>query len=141
MGVHEYLFALGLVLVFVDFFVSSDILTLIAYVIWTYVLTTFFDVHYLYKIIIGISCWFILIAFHYLLWKKVLQKILDNYICKDKYFGGVDALPGKTGVVKIIDGQKRGKIEEAIYEFDQQNNLQDGDKFTVIRVIEGKIVV
>jgi len=60
----------------------------------------------LYQILFGILIWFALVVFHYLVWRKVLEKINDKFIAPSKHVGGLEGFIGQEGIIKEIEGEK-----------------------------------
>lgn len=141
MSLNEWLVTFAFLLIMLDFFVASDVLTLKAHAIFAYVLVDNFDVHYLYKIMIGIMFWFMVMALHFLVWKRVISYVLDNFIARDVYVVGADGMSGEQGRVRVVDGEKMAMVRDDLYNFKEMNDLADGDCFIVAEVVDGMIDV
>ena len=134
---NHTLFILALILIVIDFFVASDILTHIAYLILAYLIATNIPLHFMYKILIGLLCWFAIIAAHYLLFRKLIQKMINQKIAPDKYRSGSEGLVNMIGEIKEIEQKKMILLEGDLWPIENPDNLQSGQKAKVVEVKEG----
>lgn len=135
MSFNEILIISALILILIDIFFASDIPTHIAYLILTFTIAKEIELALLYQILFGILIWFGLVIFHYTVWRKVLEKINDRFISPSHHKGGLDALIGKTGIIKEIDGKKFVSINEELYSFKPEI---DSEEFTNGQIVEIK---
>ena len=107
MSFNEGLILTAFILVIVDFFIQNDYSTHIAYIILSYVITTYVDAEVLYKVIAGLLSWFILVCIHYAFWRGIIQKVNDRFISKDIFLVGADNIIGKQGQIISIENHIR----------------------------------
>ncbi len=139
----ETLILIAVILVMIDIFFVSDITTHIAYIIIAYVIAHVLPVPFLYQIIAGIVAWFGLVTFHYLLWRKVLQKIANEYIAPTRHKSGMDNLIGKKGIIKEVEGKKFVSVHEELYPYETINPTQPeiGEEVTIIETQSDKVII
>jgi len=125
MSVNEVLIVSAFILILIDIFFASDIPTHLAYLILTFTIAKEIEAALLYQILLGVLIWFGLVIFHYTVWRKVLERINDRFISPNHHKGGLDALIGKTGTIKEIDGKKFVSVNEELYRFKPQNNAEE----------------
>jgi hypothetical protein len=118
MSITEILIVVSVFLILVDIFFASDIPTHIAYVLTTINIAKEIDMSFLYQATFAILIWFGLVAFHYFIWRNVLEKINDKFISPRKHIGGIDGLVGKIGTIKSIDGELFISVDEELYRFE-----------------------
>ncbi len=141
MSVNEYIILFGIILILIDIFFTTDIPTYISYILFTVVFYRELEIHFMYRIILSIIFFFALIIFHYVVWSKTIQLIIDKFISKDNHQVGIDGLKGKNGKVKIIENNKMAYVNGDLYEFSCDNQLEDGEVFRIKEVQNGKIVI
>lgn len=131
----------GIILMIVDVFILSDITTQIAYVIFAFTVAYNIPVQLMYRIIIGLLAWFILVAGHFLLWRKVLETVANKFIAPDKYHDGVKGLVGQAGEVHDINGKMMLKLQGDLWKFTCEDILDDGTHVKVIAEQNGVLHV
>jgi membrane protein implicated in regulation of membrane protease activity len=141
MSTTETLLVLALIFFLVDIFFLSDFPTFIAYVLTTTAAVINTRISFLYQILFGLIFIFILVAFHYLLWKKVLQKINSKFISPRKYIGGYEGLVGKYGVIKNIEGRLVIAIGEEIFQFETQNDVREGESYLIKDIKSSNLII
>jgi membrane protein implicated in regulation of membrane protease activity len=104
LSLTEFLIVCAALLILVDFFMVSDAPTHIAYILICIAFVERFDSHVLYKILFGILFWFGLVAFHYLVWRKVLSRFANSIISPTIFHGGPAEIIGTIGTVKSVEG-------------------------------------
>ena len=141
-SIYEFLAVMALVLVAVDFFIASDILSLIAYVLLSYLLVHASGLPWMYGILLGIGVWFLIVFLHYSVFKKVIAKfgnqILAPSVIEDdplaRYIGE------QTAVV-FVDGKKMLRLEGDLVTFKDNEKFSDGDIVEITSFSEGVIEV
>jgi membrane protein implicated in regulation of membrane protease activity len=141
MGLNEYLIVAALILIAIDIFVVSDIPTHIAYVILTFVVSKELPFHFMYKILLGVAIWFILVAFHYFIWKRFIVKLVNKFIAPEKRKAGLDSHLNQSGIIRRIEGKDLVQIQEELYTYSSSHVFQDGDKVTVIGNADNMLIV
>ena len=135
MSFNEILIISALILILIDIFFASDIPTHIAYLILTFTIAKEIELTLLYQILLGVLIWFGLVIFHYTIWRKVLEKINDKFISPSHHKGGLEALIGRNGVIKEIEGKKFVSVNEELYRF---KPLEESKEFKNGQIVEIK---
>lgn len=141
MTINEILIISAIILILVDIFFNSDIPTLIAYIILTFTFAKEIDMPILYQILFGILIWFALVVFHYLVWRKVLEKINDKFIAPSKHIGGLEGFIGKEGIIKEIEGEKFLFINDEIHQFETEKEVETGTKYIILKIKSNKLII
>ena len=137
MSLNITLLLLALILMLVDFFFQTDIPTHVAYVILAFLVARNVDLHIMYRVIIGVSAWGVIVAFHYLVWRSVVQTVTNTLIAPDRYTSGADGLVGRAGTVEEIDGKKVLRVRGDFWACSNIDDFSDGDKVEVTAVADG----
>lgn len=141
MTINEILIVSAIILIVVDIFFASDFPTHLAYIILTATIAKEIDMPILYQILFGILMWFVLVVFHYTLWRKVIEKINDKLIAPTKHQSGIDGFIGKEGVIKEIEGEKYILINDEIHQFDSDKEITIGNTYTVKNTKSNKLII
>jgi membrane protein implicated in regulation of membrane protease activity len=139
----ETLLLVAVILMLADVFFPTDFPTLIAYGIFSYIISTTLSDSFLYQIIIGMVSWWAMAAFHFYVWRKFIKQITDRYISPTKLRSGVSAYSGKEATIYNIADRLMVKIEDELYPFCEESNLpcNSGDKVTIIKYANEKMLV
>ena len=135
------LILIAVILAIVDFFLLSDVTTLVAYVLVCVAVAYKIDAHILYRIIIGLLAWFALAGFHYTVWKRVPVWFANRFIAPDKYKDGASGLVGTQAVVKVIEGKPLICARGDLYPFTASEPLSNGDSVEIIGQENGVLTV
>ena len=141
LSLTETLVLLGVFLILVDVFFLSDVPSLIAYVLISVAVVHQFDVHILYKLIIGVPIWFGLIALHYTAWKHIIQKISNQIIAPDRFHAGAEGLVGSIGQVQEHDNIKMVEIKGDLWNYEYPTDLKVGTAVRVESVKDGVLTI
>jgi len=141
MTINEILIVSAIILILVDIFFNSDIPTHIAYIILTFTFAKEIDMPILYQILFGILIWVVLVVFHYLVWRKVIEKINDKFIAPSKHMGGLEGFIGQEGIIKEIEGEKFFFINDEIHQFETEKEIQIGNKYAVLKIKSNKLII
>lgn len=141
-SLYEFLAVLALVLIAVDFFILSDVLSLIAYVLLSCLVVHASDLPWMYGILLGIGVWFLIVFLHYSVFKKFIAKFCNQVVAPSvieveplaRYIGE------KTAVV-FVDGKKMLRLEGDLVTFKDNEKFSDGDIVEIISFSEGVIEV
>jgi membrane protein implicated in regulation of membrane protease activity len=129
------------ILVLVDFFVLSDILTHIAYVLVAIVVARLFELQLLYRIIIGVCTWFAVVACHYVFWRSFVQTFVNKVISPDKYKEGARGLVGLEGKIEEAEGRKMLRLKGDLWQCSNSDEFKDGDNVKVAEETDGLLTV
>ena len=140
MTINEVLILSAAILLLIDIFFNSDIPTHIAYIILTFTFAKEIDMPILYQVLFGILIWVALVVFHYLVWRKAIEKINDRFIAPSKHIGGLEGFVGQEGVVKEIEGVKFLYINDELHQFETEKEIQIGNKYVVLSIKSGKLI-
>jgi membrane protein implicated in regulation of membrane protease activity len=141
MTINEILIVSAMILIFIDIFFNSDIPTHIAYIILTFTFAKEIDLPILYQILFGILIWFAFVTFHYLAWRKVIEKINDKLITPSKHKGGLEGFIGEEGIIKEIEGEKFILIKDEIHQFETKKEIIIGNKYVVQNIDSNKLII
>ena len=141
LSLNQTLLLLAVILIVVDFFVATDILTHAAYIILCCVVASNMPVHIMYKILIGLACWFVIVTLHYLLFRSLIQKVIDRKIAPDKYRAGAEGLVNMVGEIKEIEGRKMVAVEGDLWPIASAEDLRPGEKVKIINAQDGILSV
>lgn len=143
MSITETCVLIGIILIIIDLFFSSDYPTHIAYILFTVGIVINLDFPLLYLIIIGLLIWFGLIIFHYKIWAEFLQQVNDKYIAPRHHLGGNHALIGAEASIKKVEGKLFVKINEELHNFENSSSriLEDGDTVQIINLNSNKLII
>jgi membrane protein implicated in regulation of membrane protease activity len=141
MTINEILIVSAIILILIDIFFNSDITTHIAYLHLTFMFAKEIDTPILYQILLGILIWVALVAFHYLVWRKVIEKINDKFIAPTKHKGGVEGFVGQIGIIKEIEGEKFIFINDELHQFKTEKEIQIGNKYVVLNTKSNKLII
>ena len=86
-----------LILMVMDFFVPNDVPTFLAYILLSFLVFYNIDVDLLYRLLFAIVAFFILLAFHFTIWTKIVQKFINKFISPTKHQDGPQGLIGLVG--------------------------------------------
>ena len=137
---HTFLL-LAVILVIVDFFVGTDILSHIAYIIFSVVIARNMPFHIMYKILIGLAAWFAIVACHYLFFRRFVQTVVDRFIAPDKYRSGADGLVGMTGCIREVEETKMVELEGDLWPIEPNDDLQPSQEVIVTKNHNGILTV
>lgn len=131
------LLVLALILVLLDFFFAPDTLTHVSYVLVSVVIARQFDVHIMYQVVIGICSWGAIITFHFLVWRTLIQKIVNTYISPDKFLEGARGLVGEEGRIVDIEGKKMIRVKGDLWKCSNIDQFDDGATIKIVSQTDG----
>lgn len=129
------------ILVVVDFFIPTDVLTHIAYVLLCALVAIKLDANVLVKILCALLAWFALVAFHYCFWRATVQKIVNNIIAPDRFRSGADGVVGSHGMIRIVDGNTMVRVKGDLWPCRGADALADGTLVKVVSQADGELEV
>ena len=132
LSAQETLLLVGVILMLVDFFVQSDVLTHVAYVIFACLIASFAPLHIMFKILIGFGAWVGLIYIHYSVWRDFVTHFANRIVAPTKYHTGPRGLVGKLGHIKIIDSKPMVSVEGDLWTYEAHKALPAG---TPVRIV------
>jgi membrane protein implicated in regulation of membrane protease activity len=141
MTLSEALIVIACILILVDFFVPTDVPTHGAYILFTVAFGRQFETPLLYQILIGLGFWFVVVTFHYIVWRKFVQAIANRYIAPEQHQSGVDGMLGRTGKIQIHEQSCMVMIDGDLWECTSSSPLKHGEEVCVIRIRDGVLVV
>lgn len=132
-----------LILILVDVFLAYEIPTHVAYILLTIVIVLELDTGIVQKILLGTLVWFGFLVFHYLVWRRLIEKIHDRIIAPQKHTGGIEGLIGKIGTVREIGGTRFILVNEELYEFESVGNkdIIIGHTYKIIKTSSNKLII
>ena len=141
MTINEILILSVIILIIIDIFFNSDIPTHIAYIVLSFTFTKEIDMPILYQILFGVLIWIVLVVFHYLIWRQVIEKINDKFIAPSKHKGGIDGFVGQEGVIREIEGEKFIYINDELHQFKTDKKIEVGNKYMILNTKSNKLII
>ncbi|MDA7890965.1 hypothetical protein N9B14_00230 [Akkermansiaceae bacterium] len=141
-GFYEFLIIAALILIVVDFFFASDILSHAAYVLLSFVVVILADLPWLYGVLLGLVVWFVAVFFHYAFFRKIIEKFCNRFISPSV----IEDEPlaryvGESTAVVSVGGKRMLRLEGDLVAFKNSEKFDDGDIVEVISFKEGVIEV
>jgi membrane protein implicated in regulation of membrane protease activity len=139
----QTLILIAVIFILVDIFLPTDITTLIAYIVFSYLIAHNIEVPLLYQVIIGIIAWWAMVALHYYVFRKFIRRVTDKFIAPTKIESGIKVHFGKVGKLVMIDDKLLIQVEDEIYSFIEQDGRmgKHGDKATIINYSNEKLII
>ena len=141
MSSTEILLILALILILIDIIFISDIPTHIAHVLITVAIVKNINDYFLYQVLYGLLILFSLVIFHYFIWRKILEKINDQFISPRKHVDGYQGLIGKTGIIQDFDGKLAIVVGEEIFQFHSDIPVNAGEMHTIKSINSSTVVI
>ncbi|GEM_PF-7038537 len=143
MTLSLYLLFIALLLILVDLlFFRTCHLTVASFVLLFIDLQYSISVHILVRLFMAVIAIFLIWQFYDRLWDIIIEKWPIKSRYREKiYHSGMEALVGQRGVVKLMDGRKLAYVKGNLYLFYKENELKEGDSFTIKNVVDGFIEV
>lgn len=141
LGLQETLLAAAFILLIADIYFQSDLASHIAYIIFSYLISTIFELHLMYQVLIGLIAWFFILGFHYFVWRVAVQRFVNSVMAPDNYKSGVEGLVNEVGVIKLIENKVMVEIRGDIWPCVVSPGLGSGDRVRVIGVDNGRLNV
>lgn len=141
MSLELYAILIGVILILIDIFISSDWPTFIAILLFCFAFFQVLQIQLIYKIIFTILFFFAILTIYITVWQKIKDYLIDKWFAKDKYNAGVYGFAGKKGTVKIVNGVKYAFVNGDLYPFYQECPLEDQAVFVIKEVKDGKICI
>jgi membrane protein implicated in regulation of membrane protease activity len=136
MSLTESMLVIAAILVVIDFFILNDITTHIAFILICLVLMRLVDYPFLYEVLFGLVCWFILVVFHYMVWRKLVLKFVNKHVSPDRYLEGARGLVGEIGIIESTKSIQMVRVAGDLWNFESESGIQLNDETTVEIVSE-----
>lgn len=130
-----------LILMVMDFFVPNDVPTFLAYILLSFLVFYNIDVDLLYRLLFAIVAFFILLAFHFTIWTKIVQKFINKFISPTKHQDGPQGLIGLVGKTTFIEGEWYVRIDGDIWRCQKIESIADGVSVEVIDYSDGMLEI
>lgn len=140
-NIYEVLLLIAGILILLDIFLTYELPTHIAYILLTAFIVIKIERSIVSSIFLSVFIWFGFIVFHYAVWRKLLEKFHDNILSPRKHTGGIDALVGKKGVIKEIEGNQFIEIDKELYQFESENVVLVGYTYKVEKIDSNKLLI
>ena len=121
--------------------IPTSIPHFIAYGIIAYVGISIIDIPIIYQVFFGILSYFILVIFHFVLWRRVIEKFIDTFVAPRKHVGGSEGLIGKLGIIKEVNGKLFFSIHEELHEFKSDFLVEVGKKYVVNDIVSTTVII
>jgi membrane protein implicated in regulation of membrane protease activity len=132
LSLNQTILLIAAILFVIDFFINSDVPTHISYILLCFLVALNVHAHILVKALCGLLAWFLLVFFHYWVWKEFLQKFTDNFVAPDKIKSGPESLIGVRGEVKIIEEIRMVLVKGDLWPIAEPEKFADGDLVVII---------
>ncbi len=137
----EFLLALGVTLLVLDFFVAGEIPSILAYVIFSYLVVDIFDVGLLYSAALGLVAFGLMLVFHFQVLRALSAVVVDKFVSPTKLASGDDSLVGQKGTITTVSGKRFVKVGDQLCHFEDESNLPDDTAVVVRGAKEGKLTI
>lgn len=140
---YETLALVALLLIIIDIILSFEYPTHIAYVLLTLFCTLKIKAPLVTSMLLAVIIWFAFITFHYMVWRKQLEKIHDKIISPRKHVGGIERVIGMNGKIKKIEGELFIEVEKEVYQFESVilKEIKEGESHKIINVKSHKLII
>jgi len=138
---NEVLLAVGVTLVVLDFFISSEVASFVAYLLFSVVIVGLVNIDLLYSVALGAAVYGLLLVFHFQVFRALSAVIVDKFISPTKVKSGDDGLVGQTGVVTEISGKRFVRVGDELCRFDDTAGLANGTVVDITGTEQGKLLV
>lgn len=138
MGINETVIVIGIILMVIDFFIPYEIPTFIAYILFTGLIGYNLDVPLLYRILISIIAFCLVIALHYFVFRHYLQVLSNKFISPTKYRSGQDHMSGQVGTLRFIENKWFVQSEGDLWECYNISEMEEGKQVVIISMESGK---
>ena len=136
--VVEILLAIAIILILIDIFIPTEILTHIGIILLCIAFYRILDIKFLWRIAASIAAWFLFVAIYYALWKQVAGKITNKFIAPTKHHTAVERLVGAEGIIEDIDGQLMCRVNDEIWPFEDED-FSESDVVLITELKDGKL--
>ena len=140
MNIDIWLLGIAIFLILIDVFISSDLPTFIAYILFSVLAFRHMPGHIMFRLCVSVIVFFALVFLYYYVWYKFKKYFVDKWFAKDIMKTGMEALIGEHGTVRIIDGVQAAQIRGDLYTFSEHVPYEDGREFIVKAIENGAIV-
>jgi len=138
---NEYLIAIAITLIVIDFFIASEFPSFVAYLLLSYVTVVEVDVDPLYGVALGGLVFGVLLVFHFQVLRALSSVVIDKFISPDKIPTGDDGLVGEMGRVAEVSGKRFVRVGDQLCVFLDDAQLGHNTQVKVIGVQDTKLVV
>lgn len=132
-SLYELLMVSAVILVIVDFFVQSDLLTFIGYIILSLVVVLMADLPLMYGIVLGVVVLCSVGLLHYCFFKKIISmmcnKVIAPSVIEDE---PLTRCIGQTALVVSVEGRMMLRLEGDLVDFKNHDECQEGDFVVVV---------
>jgi len=132
LSLNQTVFCVVAILVVVDFFMPHDVPTHIAYILLCCLVAINIHANILIQILCALVSWFAFVAFHYWIWRGVVQRVVNNFIAPDRFKAGADGIIGENGEIRFIEGKKMVRVKGDLWPCHHSESLKNGDIVTIV---------
>ena len=136
--VIETLLAIAIILILIDIFIPTEILTHIGIILLCVAFYRILDIKILWRVAASIAMWFVFVAIYYALWKQIIGKVTNKFIAPTKHHNVQERLVGAEGLIEEIEGRLMCRVKDEIWPFEDEG-FAKSDMVQVIEVSEGKL--
>ncbi len=129
---NHYLLLLSLSLLLIDVAIVSEIPSWIAIGLISYVAVDVIDLSWEYSIPLYIAIFMALMLFYYLIWRRLVEKIVDRFIAPEQFKSRHDGIIGKPAEIIEIDGKNFARVDGEIFSFEYDGDIEKGKTYKII---------
>ena len=119
------------ILLVIDFFLLTDVITLAAYVLLAVVFASYFPFGFLNQVLIGCVIGAGLVVGHYALWRRYIQAFSNRVLAPTRFRAGAEGRVGDHGVIRAVEGKLMLDLGGDLWEYESPRPLEDGASVVV----------
>lgn len=132
-SLNEILILTGVLLLLADFWIGSDLPTHIAWVVFSTLMAINITDLLLYQLVIGSVSWFVLVAFHYVVWTKLRLTVINRYISPEFYVESSRRFNGQFGEIVTVGTDLWIELNGDRYPIRNPETLKSGERVVIER--------
>lgn len=141
LSLDHSLLVVALILIAVDLFFPTDVPTHVAYVILAYLIGSNLPVPVLYQVLSGIFAWFVVLTFHYTLWRGFVRQVAHRVIAPTKYRTGMAGFVGRVGTLREVEGRRMVEVRGDLYPCEERGLVAPDAKARILEARDGRLIV
>jgi membrane protein implicated in regulation of membrane protease activity len=138
--VVESLIAIAIILILLDVFIPTEILSHIAIVLLCVAVFWLLEIPILWRIAASIFAWFVMVGGYYLFWKQVVTQVGNKFIAPTRFKTSVESIVGSSGVVEEIEGSVMCRVQDELWPI-EDCKFCVGTAVSVVSIEEGKLIL
>lgn len=111
----EVIVGIALLLILLDTFVNSELLTHVGIVLLCGAVFWLLDWPLVWRLLAAVAAWFVLVGLYYLLWKQVVSWVANSFVAPTRFKDSVEDLKGAHGRIEHIEGQVLCRVGDGLF--------------------------